>query len=69
MHTSMALVLPQQLSACKCRIELARSLIKETNANGYKSLEAELALLLETDLLEKLEALLSTEARLSAADE
>jgi len=55
----MALDLSQQVSACS--IALVRALINETYANGYKPLEAELALLLETGLLEKLEALLSGE--------
>jgi hypothetical protein len=36
--------------------------MNETDPNGYKPLEAEMVLLLETDLLAKLQALLSAKA-------
>jgi hypothetical protein len=52
------MTLDQQISACKRRIELVRALINDAYAYGYKPVEAELALLVEADLLEKLEDLL-----------
>lgn len=51
----MSMDLPEQISACKSRIEVLRAFSEKTNAAGNKSVEIEHQLALEVQLLQMLE--------------